>query len=77
MLEIKNPGHDGSIGEILNFSAVESAYEGHVSVALAVKLNDGSTRTFSVRLPADRAQGWAEKLNHAIGSALRHAPRRV
>lgn len=65
------------IGELLNFSAVDSAVDGMVSIAVAVALNDGSKHTFMIRLPADRAKAYADKLNHAVNAALRFAPRRA
>lgn len=62
-----------SIGKLLNFSAIEDL--DHVKVMIAVKLDDGETFTYYIRLPAERALGYLEKMQHAVNASLRHAPR--
>jgi hypothetical protein len=65
------------VGEILNFSAIASATPGDVSIAVAFRRADGLVFTFTMRLPAERALGYSEKLSAAVNAALRYAPRRA
>ena len=73
-LNVAIPGLDRGFADLLSFHAVAD-YDGHVVFAVSIKRDDGTVNTYRVRLPADRAAGYAYKAHIAVNQALMSAPR--